>query len=206
MDSYRLGPLGWSPAQQSYFSSFLSATNMATTAFITTPILARYGNMTVYKGATLVASIAYFLLGQSWRGSSKLQTTAQYTMAKCLLQTPWSEPSRAAIKPMVIKQGISASNGELGRGQISAAYDTIDSLLSAVMPLFWGGTFAFLWRQPKGSFLQRWIGPGGHFVVAAAFRLISWRIIKGADPATLSLEDEDEDASVDKPEAETSEE
>eukprot|EP01050_Picozoa_sp_SAG11_P015200 SAG11_NODE_1946_length_4019_cov_1.215306_3_plen_189_part_00 len=130
MDSYRLGPLGWSPAQQSYFSSFLSATNMATTALITTPILARYGNKTVYEGATLVASLAYFLLGQSWRGGTRLQTTLQYTVAKCMLQTPWSEPSRAAIKPMVIKQGISASNGELGRGQISAAYDTSECWLS----------------------------------------------------------------------------
>ena len=27
----------------------------------------------------------------------------------------------------------------VGRGQLSAAYDTMDSLLSAVMPLFWGG-------------------------------------------------------------------
>ena len=33
-------------------------------------------------------------------------------------------------------------------GQLSAAYDTVESLLSAVMPLFWGGIFSWLLRQP----------------------------------------------------------
>eukprot|EP01043_Picozoa_sp_COSAG02_P025964 COSAG02_NODE_1480_length_12399_cov_250.195935_4_plen_411_part_00 len=118
MDSYRLGPLGWTPPQQSLFSSFLSATNMASTAVVTGPLLARYGNRHVFQNASAVAALAYFMLGQSWRGTSQVQMTVQYCVAKVLLQTPWSEPSRAAIKPMVLKQGIRVA-GPSGVGKSS---------------------------------------------------------------------------------------
>ena len=194
MDSYRLGPLGWTPPQQSLFSSFLSATNMASTAFVTGPLLARHGNRQVFQGASAVAALAYFLLGQSWRGSSQLQMTVQYCVAKVILQTPWSEPSRAAIKPMVLKQGIHvAGPSGVGRGQLSAAYDTIDSVLSATMPLVWGGLFSLLLRQPADSLIGRVLGPGGHFTIAAIVRLISRQILVSARDEDLFLEDEDED-------------
>ena len=73
------------------FSSFLSATNMASTAFVTGPLLAKHGNRAVFQSASAVAALAYLLLGQSWRGSTQLQMTIQYCGAKVLLQTPWSE-------------------------------------------------------------------------------------------------------------------
>ena len=98
---------------------------------------------------------------------------------------------------MVIKQGIRvAGPSGVGRGQLSAAYDTVESLLSAVMPLFWGGIFSWLLRQPTDSLIYRVLGPGGHFTIAAVLRLISRQILVGARDEDLFIEDEDEEALV----------
>jgi MFS family permease len=43
LDSYRLGPIGWSPAEQSYYSAALSGVNIVSTQFVSKPLFAKLG-------------------------------------------------------------------------------------------------------------------------------------------------------------------
>ena len=43
IDSYRLGPIGWSPAEQSYYSAALSGVNIVSTQLVSKPLFARLG-------------------------------------------------------------------------------------------------------------------------------------------------------------------
>ena len=46
MDSYRLGPIGWTPAEQSYYSAALSGVNIASTQLVSKPLFAKLGAST----------------------------------------------------------------------------------------------------------------------------------------------------------------
>jgi hypothetical protein len=59
------------------------------------------------------------------------------------------------------------------RGELSAAYDGLASALGIFTPFLWANLYAYFQRLPDDAFLKATLGPGGHFIVAALFRLCS---------------------------------
>ena len=112
IEPFRLGPLGWSPQEQSYYSAGLSGVNSATTYFVAKPLLKRWGNRTVFELGSLASAISYIGLSQSWRpgNASHIRKTIQFCICKIMLMTPWSEPAFASIGPMITKQGMAVTS------------------------------------------------------------------------------------------------
>jgi hypothetical protein len=95
-DSYRLGPIGWSPAEQSYFSAALSGVNIASTQLIAKPLFAKLGAKRTFELASMVAAVAYLGVSQSCRPAgavAQMRRTVQFLIFKAVLMTPWSEPA-----------------------------------------------------------------------------------------------------------------
>lgn len=189
IEPFRLGPLGWSPAEQSYYSAGLSGMNSVTTAFVSKPLLKRWGNRKVFELGSLAAAVSYIGLSQSCRpgDASHLRKTIQFCICKICLMTPWSEPAFASIGPMITKQGMAVTNA--GRGELSAAYDGLASALGIFTPFLWANLYAYFQRLPKDSTMFRVFGPGGHFIVAALFRLCSFAALRMCPAEHLFIED-----------------
>jgi MFS family permease len=100
IDSYRLGPIGWSPAEQSYFSAGLSGVNIMTTQWVSKPLFAKLGARRTFQTSSLVAAVAYLAVSQACRpagAAAQMRRTVQFLVAKAFLMTPWSEPSHFAV-------------------------------------------------------------------------------------------------------------
>jgi hypothetical protein len=199
IEPFRLGPLGWSPAEQSYYSAILSGLNSGTTALVGKPLLRLCGNRKVFEVGSMAAAVAYFGLSQSCRpagAAHQLQRTLQFCACKLILMTPWSEPSFSAIGPMIVKQGLAVSDA--GRGELSAAYDGLASLIGVFSPFLWAGLYTFFAGHEAAGLrglLARSFGPGGHFIVAGLLRLASAAVLRSVKAADLFIEDEERTAS-----------
>ena len=90
---------------------------------------------------------------------------------------------------LVIKQGIHATTA--GRGALSAAVSNLEALICAAMPVLYGWLIV-VFTNPKTPAWLRW-GPGGHFFVAAALRLVSWCVMRSIDMRLLHIDDVDHD-------------
>ena len=117
-----------------------------------------------------------------------MRLAVQYVLAKCLLMTPWSEPARFAILPLVVKQGLAVTTA--GRGEINAAFESLASITQVFMPAVWVFLFRLCYEAKGGSALVALVGPGGHFLVAAVVRMLGRQIVCSIDTADLSVEDE----------------
>lgn len=98
------------------------------------------------------------------------------------------EPARFATSAMIVKQGLAVTNA--GRGEINAAFESLTSITQLYMPAVWVWLFRMAIEAPPESIISKVVGPGGHFLVAAAMRLLGRAIVKSIDPADLSIEDE----------------
>ena len=98
------------------------------------------------------------------------------------------EPARFATSAMIVKQGLAVTNA--GRGEINAAFESLTSITQLYMPAVWVWLFRVAIEAPPDSVISRVVGPGGHFLVAAAVRLLGRAIVRSIDPAHLSIEDE----------------
>ena len=190
IEPFRLGPLGWTPAEQSAYSSVLAGANGLTTLFVAKPLIAAWGTRSVYELGSLAAAISYVGLSQSCRpgDASHMRKTIQFCICKIALMTPWSEPAYSAIGPMIIKQGMAVTDA--GRGELASAYDGLASALGIFTPFLWANLYAFFERLPEESTLKQIFGPGGHFIIAALFRLASYLVLRSVDPKDLFIEDE----------------
>jgi MFS family permease len=144
IEPFRLGPLGWSPAEQSYYSGVLSGCNSMTTALVAKPMLKAFGNRKVFEWGSTAAAFAYFGMSQSCRpagASHQLRRTVQFMLCKLVLMTPWSEPAFSAAGPMIIKQGSAVT--DCGRGTLTAAYDGLASAIGVVSPIMWASLYTF---------------------------------------------------------------
>ena len=70
---------------------------------------------------------------------------AQFCVAKAVLMTPWSEPARFALLPMVVKQGTACTSA--GQGEINAAFQSVTSITQIFMPACWVWLFNMSYRQ-----------------------------------------------------------
>lgn len=105
------------------------------------------------------------------------------------------EPARFATSAMIVKQGLAVTNA--GRGEINAAFESLTSITQLFMPAVWVWLFRVAIEAPPDSLVARIVGPGGHFLVAAAVRLLGRRIVRSIDPAHLSIEDEEQSTEKD---------
>ena len=134
IEPFRLGPLGWTPAEQSAYSSVLAGANGLTTLFVAKPLIAAWGTRSVYELGSLAAAISYVGLSQSCRpgDASHMRKTIQFCICKIALMTPWSEPAFSAIGPMIIKQGMAVTDA--GRGDGSTSRRTATKMTPASKP------------------------------------------------------------------------
>jgi len=153
-------------------------------------MLSSLGPRRSFERGSLIAAVAYTLLSQACRpvGAPGMRLAVQYVLAKCLLMTPWSEPARFAILPLVVKQGLATTTA--GRGEINAAFESLASITQVFMPAVWVFLFRLCYEAKGGSALVALVGPGGHFLVAAVVRMLGRQIVCSIDTADLSVEDE----------------
>lgn len=76
------------------------------------------------------------------------------------------------------------------RGELSAAYDALASALGVFTPFLWANLYAYFQRLPEDAFLKIAFGPGGHFIVAAIFRLCSCLVLRACPTEELYIDDE----------------
>lgn len=76
------------------------------------------------------------------------------------------------------------------RGELSAAYDALASALGVFTPFLWANLYAYFQRLPQDAFLKATFGPGGHFIVAALFRLCSYLVLRACPAEELYIDDE----------------
>ena len=81
------------------------------------------------------------------------------------------------------------------RGELSAAYDGLASALGIFTPFLWANLYAFFQRLPEDAFLKQTFGPGGHFIIAALFRLCSCLVLRATPSEHLFIEDTKTDVS-----------
>ena len=121
-------------------------------------------------------------------GQAGQRTNIQYAIAISLLQTiPLS--MKYASRAMVVKQGMVVYEGKVGRGQLNAAYSGLGTLCSIFANLLWGSAYQFFLSK-RGPRWLHW-GSGGHFFVTAGIMGVVYAAIKGADPATLFIADDE---------------
>ena len=88
----------------------------------------------------------------------------------------------------MFKQGISSTTA--GRGALSAAYSNLEALICSGMPVVYGWLIV-VFSNPRTPAWLRW-GPGGHFFVAAALRLVSYWLMRSIDTTLLHIDDADD--------------
>ena len=122
-----------------------------------------------------VAGLAYLGCGNSWRpqGCSALQSSAQYAASSIVLHDPWTDPSSFATRALVVYSDVP----EVPSDKLSAGYDHLIDVVNVVMPSVWGWLFSVFSRAKRGTLLAT-IGTGGHYVIAAALRILSGLIVR----------------------------
>lgn len=103
-------------------------------------------------------------------------------------------------RAMIVKQGLAAyGEGEVGLGELNAAFAGLGTLCGMVGPLLWGTVYNFFLRAAAdssaaggGGGSSRWLhlSQGGHFFFTAATMACVFAVLKGADSKTLFLSDE----------------
>eukprot|EP01046_Picozoa_sp_COSAG06_P010387 COSAG06_NODE_566_length_14196_cov_2.916578_12_plen_354_part_00 len=190
-EAYQFGPIGMTAAENSIFDAVFNAANAASQGWVVNPLLKRLGNRRCFEYSSVFACLAYVLVGQAWRpaAATKARRIAQYFLAMTLLQSPWSEPSFFCIQPMVVKQAL--HDTDAGNGAISAAYGMLEAVLGALGAALWG----VLQRFFAGGSAPWWLswGPGGHFAVCGAVRLLGAIILRTTPDEQLFLGEEDEE-------------
>jgi MFS family permease len=182
--AFRVGNLGWTPTRQSYFTSLSDGVGGFGQVLYLNRLLGRLGNRRTFELGALISVLSYAVQGLcAYTGPlGSLRVNVQYCLGVLLLQTlPVLMPF--ASRSMIVKQGITMYEGEdggIGRGQLSAAYSGLGQITSIVSPMLWGWLYRF--------FLRRGF-PTGYFFVPSAFMLAAWGALRGADPATLFIED-----------------
>jgi hypothetical protein len=101
---------------------------------------------------------------------------------------------------MIVKQGLAAyGEGEVGLGELNAAFAGLGTLCGMVGPLLWGTVYNFFLRAAAdssaaggGGGSSRWLhlSQGGHFFFTAATMACVFAVLKGTDSKTLFLSDE----------------
>jgi hypothetical protein len=198
--AFRMGVLGWSPLAMSYFASGYDGVGVASQALFVNRLAARVGNRTSMELGAAVSVASYALQGLCMlpSGARGVQSSVQYMLAIGLLQTlPVS--MRYASRAMVVKQGIAVCGGEVGRGELNGAYAGLGTITGIFSALLWGALYQFFLKGAESGKGPRWLrwGKGGHFFVAAGVMALVFAAMRGADPATLFLEEEE--AAVEAP-------
>ena len=63
----------------------------------------------------------------------------------------------------------------------------------------WANLYAYFQRLPEDAFLKATFGPGGHFIVAAIFRLCSCLVLRATPAECLNIEDIPANAKTGEP-------
>jgi hypothetical protein len=86
----------------------------------------------------------------------------------------WTDVSNFAIRAMVVKQGMAVTSA--GKGELSAAYECFNELVGVVTPMVWASLFGIFSKGGTNA-LVRFLGPGGHFILAAVLRLVARQLV-----------------------------
>lgn len=203
MQSFQIGSLGWSPADQTYYGSFQSLLGVMTQGSVVMPLLSRLGSKRAFELGSLFSAAGLLLVSQAGRplSASKLRKTVQLVVA-LLLMVP-GHVCGLAMRTMIVKQaeataasptgperlkgsahrpsGKPGAVGGLGLGELNAALNGLRSLLAVAMPLAWGWFCNFCFEGRGGA--HWWCAPGAQFILAAALRLLCRQLVAGADVA-----------------------
>ena len=88
---------------------------------------------------------------------------------------------------MVVKQGIKYTGA--GREELNAAFAGLGKIAQMFMPLVWAACLRFFSNDPVGrSWWLRW-GSGGHLLLVAIGKLLSYMALRLARPEDLILSD-----------------
>ena len=188
--AFRMGVLGWIPMTISHFTSAYDLFGVVSQGTFGNRLLARMGNRASMEVGALISLVSYALQGLCMlpSGQAGQRTNIQYAIAISLLQTiPLS--MKYASRAMVVKQGMVVYEGKVGRGQLNAAYSGLGTLCSIFANLLWGSAYQFFLSK-RGPRWLHW-GSGGHFFVTAGIMGVVYAAIKGADPATLFIADDE---------------
>ena len=200
MQSFQIGSLGWTPADQTYYGSFQSLLGIMTQGSVVMPLLSRLGSKRAFELGSLFSAAGLLLVSQAGRplSASKLRKTVQLVVA-LLVMVP-GHVCGLAMRTMIVKQAeaeavaptperlkaVHASAkpgavGGLGLGELNAALNGLRSLLAVAMPLAWGWFCNFCFEGRGGA--HWWCAPGAQFILAAALRLLCRQLVAGADVA-----------------------
>lgn len=140
-----MGHAGWLPHDVSYFNSMQGMLAAFSFRQIVPRMLRRHGACGAFRMGSLFSAASLALLSQAWRGPSKAWKTRLILMCFVVL-TP-GRGSPLALRTITTKQGIYAAKtvggGAVGRGELSAALSSLQSIVQVAGPLLWGGAFRF---------------------------------------------------------------
>jgi hypothetical protein len=157
--AFRMGVLGWTPTQISYFTSGYDGVGVLSQALVVNRLSARIGNRASMELGAAVSVVSYALQGLCMlpTGARGLRTSVQYSLAIAVLQTaPVS--MQYASRAMVVKQGLAVCGGEVGRGELNAAYAGLGTLTGMFGPLLWGALYQHFLRAADAGSKVKFIG------------------------------------------------
>lgn len=193
--AFRMGVLGWSPVQLSYFTSGYDGIGVVAQAVFVNRMLASLGNRMSMEVGALVSVASYLLQGLCMfpAGHAGVRSNVQYILAIALLQTA-PEAMKYASRAMIVKQGLAVYGGEVGRGELSGAYAGLGTLTGLFSSLLWGSLYQFFLRGATAGTAPTWLrwGKGGHFYVAAWLNLIVFAVMRTTAASTLLFLDEEQ--------------
>ena len=104
MQSFQIGSLGWTPADQTYYGSFQSLLGIMTQGSVVMPLLSRLGSKRAFEMGSLFSAAGLLLVSQAGRplSASKLRKTVQLVVA-LLVMVP-GHVCGLAMRTMIVKQ------------------------------------------------------------------------------------------------------
>ena len=104
MQSFQIGSLGWTPADQTYYGSFQSLLGIMTQGSVVMPLLSWLGSKRAFEMGSLFSAAGLLLVSQAGRplSASKLRKTVQLIVA-LLVMVP-GHVCGLAMRTMIIKQ------------------------------------------------------------------------------------------------------
>ena len=116
MQSFQIGSLSWTPADQSYYGSFQSLLGIMSQGSVVMPLLSRLGSKRAFELGSLFSAAGLLLVSQAGRplSASKLRKTAQLGFA-LLVMVP-GHVCGLAMRTMIVKQA-----GEINAKAVAAA-------------------------------------------------------------------------------------